>query len=102
MGLSSTRVDKPMRRDRLLLVSAFAIAIAMLTIPGAVGKSLGMGWLLKSNMSKTQPHSLLRQGCMLYDLIPNMPEYRLIPLMDACARAMSKATEFSEQIINSE
>lgn len=47
-----------MRRDRLLLISAFAIA--MLTIPGAVGQSLGMGQLLKSNMSKTRPHSLLR------------------------------------------
>ena len=32
---------------------------------------------------------------MLYDLIPNMPEHQLIPLMDAYARAVSTASEFS-------
>jgi hypothetical protein len=35
---------------------------------------------LKSNTSKTRSHSLFRQGCMLYELIPNMPEHRLAPL----------------------
>src|SRR3954453_767161 len=40
MGLSSTRISEPMRRDRLLLVSAFATAL--LTLLGAVGESLGM------------------------------------------------------------
>ncbi len=38
-----------MRRDRLLLVSAFATAL--LTLPGAVGESLGMDRLSKSNTS---------------------------------------------------
>jgi hypothetical protein len=79
MGLSSTRVGEPTRRDRLLLISAFATAL--LTLLGAVGESLGMDRLLKSNTSKTRTHSLFRQGCMLYDLIPNMPEHRLLPLM---------------------
>ena len=79
MGLSATRVGEPMRRDRLLLVSAFATAL--LTLLGAVGESLGMDRLLKSNTSKTRTHSLFRQGCMLYELIPNMPEHRLVPLM---------------------
>ena len=36
MGLSSTRIGEPMRRDRLLLVSAFATAL--LTLLGAVGR----------------------------------------------------------------
>jgi hypothetical protein len=63
MGLSSTRIGEPMRRDRLLLVSAFATAL--LTLLGAVGESLGMDRLLKSNTSKTRTHSLFRQGCML-------------------------------------
>ena len=66
-----------MRGDRLL-VSAFATAL--LTLLGAVGESLVMDRLLKSNTSKTRTHSLFRQGCMLYDLIPNMPEHRLAPL----------------------
>jgi Transposase DDE domain len=93
MGLSSTRVGEPMRRDRLLLVSAFAMAL--LTMLGAVGESLGMDRLLKSNTSKTRSHSLFRQGCMLYELIPNMPEYRLAPLIERFAQAVSDASEFS-------
>ena len=100
MGLSSTRVGEPMRRDRLLLVSAFAVAL--LTLLGAVGESLGMDRLLKSNTSKTRTHSLFRQGCMLYDLIPNMPEHRLIPLMDAYARAILAASEFSGLLASAE
>ena len=82
-----------MRRDRLLLVSAFAMAL--LTLLGTVGESLGMDRMLKSNTSKTRSHSLFRQGCMLYELIPNMPEHRLMPLIDAFAKALSKASEFS-------
>jgi Transposase DDE domain len=87
MGLSSTRIGEPMRRDRLLLISAFATAL--LTLLGAVGESLGMDRLLKSNTSKTRTHSLFRQGCMLYELIPNMPEHRLRPLMEKFAEAVS-------------
>jgi hypothetical protein len=92
MGLSATRIGEPMRRDRLLLVSAFATAL--LTLLGAVGESLGMDRLLKSNTSKTRTHSLFRQGCMLYDLIPNMPEHRLVPLLQNFANAVSKAGVF--------
>ena len=83
MGLSSTHIGEPTRHDRLLLVSAFAMAL--LTLLGAPGESLGMDRLLKSNTAKTRTHSLFRQGCMLYDLIPNMPEHRLAPLMQAFA-----------------
>lgn len=92
MGLSSTRISEPMRRDRLLLVSAFATAL--LTLLGAVGESLGMDRLLKSNTSKTRTHSLFRQGCMLYELIPNMPEHRLAPLMERFAEAVAAAGLF--------
>ena len=87
MGLSSTRIGEPTRRDRLLLVSA--LATALLTLLGAVGESLGMDRLLKSNTSKTRTHSLFRQGCMLYELIPNMPEHRLAPLMEKFAKAVA-------------
>ena len=93
MGLSSTRIGEPTRRDRLLLVSAFATAL--LTLLGAVGESLGMDRLLKSNTSKTRTHSLFRQGCMLYELIPTMPEHRLRPLVERFAQALSEAPEFS-------
>jgi hypothetical protein len=93
MGLSSTRIGDPMRRDRLLLISAFAIAL--LTLLGTVGESLGMDRLLKANTSKTRTHSLFRQGCMLYELIPNMPEQRLAPLMEKFAEAVSAAGVFT-------
>jgi hypothetical protein len=92
MGLSATRISEPMRRDRLLLISAFATAL--LTLLGAVGASLGMDRLLKSNTSKTRTHSLFRQGGMLYDLIPNMPEHRLLPLIEKFAQAVSNAGVF--------
>lgn len=89
MGLSATRVDEPMRRDRLLLISAFATAL--LTLLGAVGERLGMDRLLKSNTSTKRTHSLFRQGCMLYDLIPNRPDHRLAPLMQNFAKAAADA-----------
>jgi hypothetical protein len=97
MGLSSTRIGEPTRRDRLLLVSAFATAL--LTLLGATGESLGMDRQLKSNTSKTRSHSLFRQGCMLYELIPNMPEHRLAPLIAAFSKAVSQASQFSKLFI---
>ena len=99
MGLSSTRIGEPMRRDRLLLISAFATAF--LTLLSAVGESLGMDRLLKSNTSKKRTHSLFRQGCMLYELIPNMPEHRLAPLMQKFAEAVSKTGLLSQSIATS-
>jgi hypothetical protein len=96
MGLSSTRIGEPTRRDRLLLVSAFATAL--LTLLGAVGESLGMDRLLKSNTSKTRTHSLFRQGCMLYELIPTMPEHRLTPLMAKFTEAVAAAGVFPPAI----
>ncbi len=79
MGLSARRVSKPQRRDRLLLLSA--LAIALLSLLGAAGESLGYDRMLKANTSKKRTHSLFRQGHLLYDLIPNMPEERLRPLL---------------------
>src|ERR1700709_102905 len=96
MGLSATRIGEPMRRDRLLLVRAFATAL--LTLLGAVGESLGMDRPVKSNTSKTRTHSLFRPGCMLYELIPNMPEHRLRPLMEKFAEAVSEAGVFPSAI----
>jgi hypothetical protein len=93
MGLSATRIGEPMRRDRLLLIGAFATAL--LTLLGEAGESLGMDRLLKSNTTKTRTHSLFRQGCMLYELIPNMPEHRLKPLMDRFGETVAKINAFN-------
>ncbi|MGH7225251.1 MAG: IS4 family transposase, partial [Gemmataceae bacterium] len=45
MGLSVLRIGDPQRRDRLLLLNAFAIVL--LTLLGAAGESLGMDRYLK-------------------------------------------------------
>jgi Transposase DDE domain len=93
MGLGATRIGEPTRRDRLLLINAFAMVL--LTLLGAAGESLGMDRLLKSNTAKTRTHSLFRQGCMLYELIPTMPEHRLSPLMARFAETVSQCRSFS-------
>lgn len=81
MGLSKLHIRDPERRDRLLLLNA--LAIALLTMLGAAGEQVGLDRILKSNTLKRRTHSLFRQGCMWYDLIPNMPEERLRKLMSA-------------------
>ena len=80
MGMGVLQISDPQRRDRLLLLNAFAVVL--LTLLGAAGESLGMDRHLKSNTAKHRTHSLFRQGCMLYELIPSMPEPRLRPLME--------------------
>jgi hypothetical protein len=94
MGLSSARISDPQRRDRLLLLNAFAVVL--LTLLGAAGESLGMDRHLKSNTVKTRSHSLFRQGCMLYDLIPNMPEHRLKPLIQRYAEILQQSRVVTE------
>jgi hypothetical protein len=79
MGMGAVHVKSPERRDRLWLINAFAVVL--LTLLGAAGEALGYDRLLKTNTVKRRVHSLFRQGCMLYNLIPTMPEARLTPLM---------------------
>ncbi len=68
MGMRSIHVSTPARRDRLWLLNA--LAIALLTLLGATGEALGYDRYLKSNTARHRTHSLFRQGCMLYELIP--------------------------------
>ena len=93
-GPLAVRIGDPQRRDRLLLLNAFAIVL--LTLLGAAGESLGMDRHLKSNTVKTRSHSLFRQGCMLYDLIPNMPEHRLTPLINRYAEILQQSRVITE------
>ena len=79
MGLGTMHVKSPERRDRLWLINAFAVVL--LTLLGAAGEALGYDRMLKTNTVKRRVHSLFRQGCMLYELIPNMSEDWLGPLM---------------------
>lgn len=88
MGMGSIHVSTPARRDRLWLLNA--LAIALLTLLGAAGEALGYDRLLKSNTAKHRTHSLFRQGCMLYELIPTMPESRLLPLAERFAAMLAE------------
>ena len=54
--------------------------------------------MLKTNTSKRREHSLFRQGCMVYDLIPTMPERWLRPLMLAFTRLLDQQPPFSRTL----
>lgn len=93
MGMGSIHVSTPARRDRLWLLNA--LAVALLTLLGAAGEALGYDRHLKSNTTKRRTHSLFRQGCMLYNLIPMMPDQRLIPLIERFAKMLAEQQVFA-------
>jgi hypothetical protein len=94
MGMASIRVSTPARRDRLWLLNA--LAVALLTLLGAAGEALGYDRHLKSNTTKRRTHSLFRQGTMLYDLMPNMPEQQLVPLVERFAAMLADQPVFAD------
>ena len=87
-------VNSPNGRDRLWLINAFAVVL--LTLLGAAGEALGYDRMLKTNTTKRRVHSLFRQGCMLYDLIPMMPEARLRPLMQRFSGMLHEQPLFAD------
>ena len=94
MGMGVMHVKSPERRDRLWLINAFAVVL--LTLLGAAGEALGYDRMLKTNTAKRRVHSLFRQGCMLYDLIPTMPETRLRPLTQRFAQMPQNQPLFAD------
>ena len=94
MGMGSIHVKSPVRRDRLWLLNA--LAVALLTLLGAAGEALGYDRFLRSNTSKRRTHSLFRQGCMLYDLIPTMAEPRLLPSIERFAAMLAEQKVFAD------
>ena len=94
MGMGAIHVKSPERRDRLWLINAFAVVL--LTLLGAAGEALGYDRMLKTNTAKRRVHSLFRQGCMLYDLIPTMPENRLRPLMQRFSQMLQDQPLFAD------
>jgi hypothetical protein len=94
MGMSAMHVKSPDRRDRLWLINAFAVVL--LTLLGAAGEALGYDRMLKTNTAKRRVHSLFRQGCILYDLIPTMPDTRLRPLMQRFSQMLRDQPLFAD------
>lgn len=93
MGLSSLRVSTPERRDRLLLLSA--LAIALLTLLGAAGEAAGIDRHFKTNTSKKRQYSLFRQGCDYYEFLPDMREEWAVPLLTKFAELLAAQSVFS-------
>ena len=94
MGLSATRVGTPQRRDRLLLLSA--VAIALLTLLGAAGENLGYDRYLRANTVKRRTHSLFNQGTYYYGAIPNMPHDELESLMIEFSQLLCEQPAFDQ------
>ena len=94
MGLSETRIGDPDRRDRMLLISA--IAIALLTILGAAGEAIGIDRYLKANTVKRRTISLLNPGLMHYGALPKMKLDMLEPLMAKFGELLREQRVFRE------
>ena len=92
MGMSSIRISDPVRRDRHLFLSA--LASNLLTLLGMAGESLGMDRDLRSGTSKRRTHSVFRQGCLLFGLLPNMPEVRFRPLIERFSEMLRESSVF--------
>ena len=75
MGLSSTHIKNPARRDRLLMLAVFAQGL--LTLLGGASEASGLDRVLKANTVKKRTHSLFRQGSYWYLALPNLREDRL-------------------------
>ena len=94
MGMSAMRIKQTQRRDRMLMLSA--LSIALLTLLGAAGESLGYDRWLKANRVKYRTHSLFRQGLMLYEHIQNWPQHRLRPLIETFAQMFMEQRAYRE------
>ena len=92
MGMSSVRISDPVRRDRHLFLSA--LACNLLTLLGMAGESLGMDRDLRSGTSKRRTHSVFRQGCLLFGLLPNMPQVRFRPLIERFSEMLHASSVF--------
>lgn len=93
MGLSSTHVSTPARRDRLFLVSA--LALVLLTLLGAAGEAVGIDRFFKVNTSKKRQYSLFRQGCDYYEFLPGMKEERATALINKFVELLAQHAVFN-------
>lgn len=79
LGMSVTHIQDTLRKDRLLMICA--LAMALLTLLGAAGESLGEDRMLKVNTVKTRTHSLFRQGLFYYQAMDTWPLERSARLL---------------------
>jgi hypothetical protein len=94
LGLSATHIGTPERRDRLLLL--VAVAQALLTLLGAAAEDEKLDRHTKANTVKRRTHSLYRQGCIWYQLLPTLREEWLTPLMRRFGELVTQHAVFAE------
>ena len=94
MGRGTIHVNSAERRDRLWLINAFAVVL--LTLLGAAGEALGYDRMLKTSTVKRRVHSLFRQGCMLYDLLPATRDAWLAALMQRFSQMLQDQPLFAD------
>lgn len=94
MGLSAMHVGDTARRDRLLLLSA--LAMALLTLLGAAGEATGLSRRFRADTRHKREYSLFRQGCLYYAALPTLREEWLRPLMEKFAELVREQAVFRE------
>jgi hypothetical protein len=93
MGLHSTHVKNPERRDRILLISA--LATIFLTLLGAACEKIGLDKYLKVNTSKKRTLSLFKQGCIIFGRLEKMALETAKKLMYAFIDLILESREMS-------
>ena len=79
LGLGRVRIKNPDRRDRMLMLRAFAVVL--MTLLGAAGEDVGVDKYLKANTTKKRTLALIRQGHMWYQRIETMRDEWFEPLI---------------------
>jgi hypothetical protein len=93
MGLHTTSIKSPDRRDKILLISA--IATVVLTFLGAACEKIGLDKYLKVNTSKKRTLSLFRQGCIIFNRLEKMVSSTAEKLMIAFCELMIESKEMN-------
>lgn len=94
LGLSATHIGSPERRDRLLLL--IAVAQALLTLLGAAAEAEELDRHTKASTVKRRTHSLYRQGCIWYQLLPTLRDDWFERLMRQFGELVSRHAVFTE------
>ena len=94
LGLSDVRIKRTDRRDRLIMLAS--LAQALLTVLGAASEATGLDRVLKSNTVTKRTHSLFRQGCVWFDLLPNSQPHRRHILLNKFDELLGEQKFFAE------
>ena len=96
-GLRQGHVSRPDRRDKLILL--FAFAQMLLTLLGEASERSGYDRRLRVNTAKKRTHSLFRQGMHWFEALPNMRPAKAEPLLSAYGEVIQEHELFSRLLL---